>query len=95
MEYEVGDHPFETIVIEPTHTRPFMMMLDGDAAELLSDTCHPNYPLNRFNNVPCRRPQRVTASGALQQRGELLIHQVDGRTDLLVKIVPLLSLISA
>ena len=66
-----------------------MMMLDGDAAELLSDTCHPNQPTNCFNNVPYGRSKRVTASGALQQRGEQLIHALNGRSNFLVEIVPL------
>src|ERR1700688_3485626 len=89
IEYQVGDHPLETILIEPTHRYPFMMMLDGDAAELLSDTCHPNQPMNCFNNVPYGRSKRVTASGALQQGGEQLIHALNGRTNFLVEIVPL------
>jgi hypothetical protein len=89
IEYQVGNHPFETIVIEPTHRHPFMMMLDTDPAKLLSDTCHPNQPMNGFNNVPYGRSKRVTASGALQQRGEQLIHALNRRTNFLVEIVPL------
>jgi hypothetical protein len=45
--------------------------------------------MNCFNNVPCGRSKRVTASGALQQGGEQLIHTLNGRTNFLVEIVPL------
>src|SRR5580693_7527341 len=42
IQDQVGDHPFETVGIEPAHRQAFMMMLDGDARELLSRTCHPD-----------------------------------------------------
>lgn len=45
VQGEIGDHPFETVGIEPAHGCPLVMMLDGDAAELLLHTCHPDRPL--------------------------------------------------
>jgi hypothetical protein len=84
----IGDRPFETVGIEPAHSRPFMMMLDGDAADLLFHTCHPDRPLDGVNDVSCAGPKRVATPGALQQRGDQLIHPVDGTTDFVVKFVP-------
>src|SRR5580658_2841070 len=64
---EIGDHPFETGGIEPAHGRAFMMMVNGDARELLSHTCHPDRVLDCVDNVSGSRPKRVMALRALQQ----------------------------
>jgi hypothetical protein len=88
IQNEIDDHPFETIGIEPAHGGPFMMMLDGDVAELLFHTCHPNRPLDCVNDASYPGPKRVTTPGALQQRGDQLIHPVDRATDFVVKLVP-------
>jgi hypothetical protein len=88
IQDEIGDHPFEAVGVEPTHGRPFMTMLDGDAAELMFHTGHPDRPLDGVNDISCARPKRVTTPGALQQRGDQLIHPVDGATDFVVKFVP-------
>src|SRR5277367_5937160 len=45
IQDEVGDHPFETVGIEPANGQAFMMVLDGDAPELLFHTCHPERAL--------------------------------------------------
>src|ERR1700685_1390505 len=39
IQHKVGDHPFETVGIEPSHRQAFMMVRDGDAAELRSHMC--------------------------------------------------------
>ena len=65
-----------------------MMMLDGDAAELLPNTGHPDRARDCVNDVSCAGPKSVSTLGALQQGGDQLIHPVDGTTDFLVKIVP-------
>src|SRR3984885_2088805 len=88
IQDKIGDHPFEAVGIEPTYGSPFMMMLDGDAAELLFHACHPDRPLDGVNDVSCAGPKRVTPPGALQQRGDQLIHPVDRATDFLVKLIP-------
>ncbi len=67
IQDEIGDHPFETVGIEPAHGQAFMMMLDSDAAELLSHTCHPDRALDCVNDVSYGGPKCVTTLGALQQ----------------------------
>ncbi len=67
VQDEVGDHSFEMVGIEPAHGQAFMMMLDGDAAEFLSHTCHPDRTLDCVNDVSGGGPKSVTTLGALQQ----------------------------
>src|SRR5271163_3363 len=67
IQDEVGDHPFETVGIEPAHGQASMTMLDGDAPELLFHTCHPDRALDCVNDVLGGRSKSVTTLGALQQ----------------------------
>jgi len=67
IQDEVGDHPFETVGIEPAHGQTLMVMLDSNAAELLSHTCHPDRALDCVNDVSGRGPKSVSTLGALQQ----------------------------
>src|SRR5580692_9027298 len=67
IQDEVGDHPFETVGIKPTHGQALMMMLDRNVAELLSHTCHPDRALDCVNDVSGSGPKSVTTLGALQQ----------------------------
>ena len=89
IENEVGDHPFQTVGIEPAHGQAFMMMLDGDARELLPHTRHPDRVLDCVDDDSGGRPKSVTTLGALQQGGDHLVHPVDGPTDFLVRIASL------
>ena len=67
IQDQVGDHPLETVGIEPAHGQAFMMMLDCDAREFLSHTCHPDRVLDCVDDVSGGRPKSVTTLGALQQ----------------------------
>src|SRR5271156_6711121 len=67
IQDEVGDHPFETVGIEPAHGQAFMTMLDGDAPELLFHTCHPDRALDCVNDVLDGGPKGVTIFGVLKQ----------------------------
>jgi len=67
IQDEVGDHSFDAVGIEPAHGQAFVMMLDGDAPELLSHTCHPDRALDCINDISSGGPKSVTIPGALQQ----------------------------
>jgi len=67
IQDEVGDHSFEAVGIEPAHRHASMMMLDGDAPELLFHTCHPDRALDCVNDVSAGGPKSVAILGGLQQ----------------------------
>src|ERR1700746_1392759 len=51
IQDEVGVHTLQTVGIKPAHGQAVMMMLDRNAAEFLSHTCHPNRALDCVNDV--------------------------------------------
>ena len=67
IEEEVGEHPIETVGIEPSHGQASMMMLDGNIPELLFHCCHADCAVDGFNDVSDRGPKRVAIFGALKQ----------------------------
>jgi len=88
IQDEVGNRPLETVGIKPAHGQALMMMLDGNASELLLHSCHADGALDCFNDVSDGGAESVTILGALKQRSDQFIHPLDGTSDFLVELVP-------
>ena len=67
IQQEVGDHPLDKVGIKPAHGQAMMMMLDSNASELLSHSCHADRALDCVNDVSGGGPKSVTTPGALKQ----------------------------
>jgi hypothetical protein len=67
IQDKIGDYPFETLGIKPSLGRASMMMLDGNAAELPSHTCHPDRARDGVNYVDGSGPKTLAIFGTLQQ----------------------------
>jgi hypothetical protein len=57
---KIGDHPFETVGVKPSLGQALMTMLDGDAAELVSHTCHADCACDGVNYVAGGGLKRIT-----------------------------------
>ena len=67
VQDEVGDHSLHTARVEPADGQAFMMVLDGNATELLFHSRHANRAPDSVDDVAGRRLKRVTTLGKLQQ----------------------------
>ena len=67
IQDKVGDRPLETVGIKPAHGQALMIMLDGNASELLPHSYHADRALDCFNDVSDGGAESVTILGALKQ----------------------------
>src|ERR1700733_963617 len=62
------------------------MVLDSDLAELLSDACRADRPLDCVNDILGGIPKLITPLRALQQQRNHLVDSIDIQADLMVKL---------
>ena len=67
IQDQIRDHPFESVRRKLSLGQAFMMMLDGNAAELPSHTCHPDRARDGVDDVAGGGPKSLRTFGTLQQ----------------------------
>jgi hypothetical protein len=67
IQDEVGDHLFETVGIEPAHSRTPMMVLDRNSPELRFHSDHPDRALDCVDDVSGGWPKIVAFPRGLRQ----------------------------